>query len=99
MSKISRLNEFIRWEIVQNVLEPSLEKLHELKRNNMIAEWNSYLRELDELQNEIENILKLPVKQIVEKFPDIAKHIPEKEDIKDKNNVKLFRIFRYNKEI
>jgi hypothetical protein len=96
MSKISRLNAYIRWEIVQDILKPSLEKLHELKRNNMMAEWNSYLRELDDLQNEIENILKLPVKQIVEKFPDIAKHIPEKEDIKDKNNVKLVRIFKHN---
>jgi hypothetical protein len=88
MGKISRLNEYIRWEIVQDILKPSLEKLHELKRNNMMVEWNSYLRELDDLQNEIENILKLPVKQIVEKFPDIAKHIPEKEDIKYKIYIK-----------
>jgi hypothetical protein len=88
MGKISRLNEYIRWEIVQDILKPSLEKLHELKRNNMMVEWNSYLRELDDLQNEIENILKLPVKQIVEKFPDIAKHIPEKEDIKYKIHIK-----------
>ena len=79
MKKISRLNKFIKWEIVQNVLEPSLEKLHELRRNNVTEEWNSYLRELEEYKKEIENILELPVKQIIEKYPDIAKHIPEKE--------------------
>jgi hypothetical protein len=55
----------------------------------MVTEYDNYRKEVDKLEAEVEKILKLPVKQIVEKFPDIAKHIPEKEDLKDVESINL----------
>lgn len=55
----------------------------------MVTEYNNYKKEVDKLEAEVEKILKLPVKQIVEHFPDIAKHIPEKEDLEDVEFINL----------
>jgi hypothetical protein len=60
-----------------------------IKIDNMIEEYENYKEEVEKLQSEVNEILKLSVKQVVEHFPDIAIHIPERESINNVDSINL----------